>query len=338
MPKLKFPWRRFWCAPDALLHLEPDGFLTDCEDRYSKLLAPETKTFQEIEKVHCLILLGEPGIGKSTAIEDEFSRIREAAVPGSIFSINLKEYGSEEHLWRTLFESALWQNYAKGDYKLDLFLDSIDEVRIRINNIQNLLVRGLRDCPRDRLFLRIACRTADWPSSFYDQLSELWSREEVKVFELAPLTRKNVVEAAELVGIEDVAKFMRTVHEKGIGALASKPITLSFLLNLYVAQGNLPAGQIGLYRTGCLYLCEEPDKERREKGDIDKRYAGILSARERLIIASRIAAALTFSNSYAVYRNGLSGIPEGCVPIGQVAGGKEPIDGGAIERWRGCDP
>jgi hypothetical protein len=55
------PWRRFWCPPDASLRLEPDGFLIDCEDKYGKLLAPETKGFQEIEKAHCLILLGEPG-------------------------------------------------------------------------------------------------------------------------------------------------------------------------------------------------------------------------------------------------------------------------------------
>ncbi len=329
--KLRFPWRRFWCAPDALLSLEPDGFLTDCDDRYAKLFAPETKGFEEIKKAHCLILLGEPGIGKSTAVHDEILRTEETKGPGEfVLVVDLKEYGSEEFLWKALFENEVWGDYRKGSYKLHLFLDSLDEVRIRIANIQKLLMRGFRDCPLDGLFLRIACRTAEWPSSFYDQLCGLWSTEEVKLFELAPLTRKNVMQAAEIVGI-DVANFMRAIHEKRLGALASKPVTLNFLMNLYLTHGDLPTGQVELYRQGCLYLCEEPDKERREKGDISKLYCGVLSARERLAIASRIAAVLTFSNSYAVSRNGLSETPEGCVPVAQLEGGKETTDRGTID-------
>lgn len=330
-PERKFPWKRFWCPPDALLHLESDGFLTDCENTYGKMFAPETKGFQEIEKTHCLILLGEPGIGKSTAMYDEISRIPRIEGSGqSVTVINLKEYGSEDCLWKDLFENAMWQDYIEGRCALQLFLDGLDEVRIRINNVQNLLVRGFRNGPRDSLFLRIACRTAEWPSSFYDQLCNLWSREEVQVFELAPLSRKNAIQAAELVGI-NADSFIKTIQEKGIGALASKPITLNFLLDLYLAEGDLPPGQIELYRKGCLYLCEEPDKERREKRDINRLYTGLLGPAERLAIASRIAAALTFSNSYAVHRDGFSGTPEGCVSVMYLTGGTENIGSRVLE-------
>lgn len=330
MREQKFPWKRFWCHPDGLLRVEPDGFLIDCESKYGRMMAPEVKSFEEIETTHCLILLGEPGIGKSTAIHDETLRIRQSVESEKPIMVNLKEYGNEELLWKDLFESARWQEYGKGQCKLQLFLDSLDEVRIRIHNVQSLLLRGLRDGPLENLFLRIACRTSEWPSSFHDQLCTLWSSDTVQVYELAPLTRNNAMQAARYRGI-DPDGFIRTVHEKQIGALASKPITLKFLLDLYSSQGDFPTGQVELYRQGCLYLCEEPDKERREKRDISKLYSGFLSAKERLAVASRIAAVLTFSNRYAVYRNGSSHVPEGCLPLGQLVGGSQVADGKTVD-------
>jgi len=50
------------------------------------------------------------------------------------------------------------------------------------------------------------------------------------------------MQAAELVGI-DVASFMKTIHEKGIGALASKPITLNFLLNFTWPKESFRTGK-----------------------------------------------------------------------------------------------
>lgn len=232
--------------------LEPDGFLVDCESVYGRMFAPEVKSFEEIEIAHCLILLGEPGIGKSTAICNEILRIQQSVESEKPIIVNLTEYGSEERLWKDLFENEDWQEYREGKRRVQLFLDSLDEVRIRINNVQSLLLRGFRDGPPENLFLRIACRTAEWPSSFYDQLCSLWSSKEVQVYQLAPLTRDNVMQAAQYTGL-DPDNFVKTIHEKQIGVLASKPITLNFLLDLYLSQGDFPTGQVELYRQGCLH-------------------------------------------------------------------------------------
>jgi hypothetical protein len=53
---------------------------------------------------------------------------------------------------------------------LHLFLDSLDEARLRIGVVTTLLIEKLRQHQIERLYLRIACRTAEWPLSFEQDL------------------------------------------------------------------------------------------------------------------------------------------------------------------------
>jgi hypothetical protein len=64
---MEYPWKRFWSLRSSRLVLEPSGFLVDPDGTYGKVLNPEVKHFSEIDATPCLVLLGEPGIGKSTA-------------------------------------------------------------------------------------------------------------------------------------------------------------------------------------------------------------------------------------------------------------------------------
>jgi len=240
-----------------------------------------------------------------------------------ILHIDLKEYGSEDSIKEAIFESEIWKMFSSGKYRLHLFLDSLDEVRIRIQNVQSVILRGLKESLVEKLFFGIACRTAEWPWSFKDGLIKLWKEEQVKVYELAPLRLLDVQKAANLTGI-DAVKFINVLDEKRAGPLASKPIILNFLLNLFKSEGSFPASQIELYEKGCLHLCEEPDLGRREKGNINKQYVGYLSSEQRLTIASRIAASLLFSKSFAVYTDiDYGNIPSDCVTIKELIGGKE---------------
>src|SRR4030042_4637967 len=122
----------------------------------------------------CLILLGEPGIGKSQAIEDEIDNLKKG-VSGEdeILYIDLKAYGSEQRLWDDLFKSETWRKFQQGKNKLYLFIDSLDEARLRIPNITPLILDGLKKSSIEQLSLRIACRTAEWLWSFKEGLEQL---------------------------------------------------------------------------------------------------------------------------------------------------------------------
>lgn len=329
-----FTWKRFLCPPEGNLQLDNSGYLVDPEGEYEKYSNPDVVSFEKIKNTPCLILLGEPGIGKSQTIKDEIENLKKELSERDelILFIDLKDYGSEDSLKKAIFESEVWEKFSSGKHRLHLFLDSLDEVRIRIQNVQSVILRGLRQSPIERLFLRIACRTAEWPWSFKDSLSELWKEEkQVKVYELVPLRLLDVQKAANLNGV-DAVKFINGIDEKKAGPLASKPIILNFLLNLFESEGGFPASQVELYKKGCLHLCEEPDLERREKGDINKNYVGYFTSEQRLTIASRIAAALQFSKSFAVYTDIDQGnIPDDCVNIRELIGGKEKTASGTFD-------
>lgn len=327
----KFPWKRFWCTPEGILQLEESGYLVDPEGEYGKYLNPDVVGFENIQNVPCLILLGEPGIGKSQAIADEIEKLRKEVSEKDdlILFIDLKAYGGEERLWKDLFESETWKKFQQSKNDLHLFIDSLDEARLRIPTVTSLILDGLKTVPTERLFLRIACRTAEWPWSFKEGLSKLWTNDQVKVYELSPLRLIDVQKALNILGLNPT-EFITAVDDKNAGPLASKPITLNFLLNLFKKESGFPASQIELYEKGCLYLCEEPDEEKREKNGIDSR--SFATSLQRFVIASRIAAALLLSNRFAIYTDIDHGdMSDDYINFRELIGGKEKADSNIFE-------
>ena len=77
MAELTYPWQRFWVPSDGSIDLSDGGFLRDPNDWMARPqgLAP----LAALQPWRSLALLGEPGIGKSTALKEEADRI--AALP-----------------------------------------------------------------------------------------------------------------------------------------------------------------------------------------------------------------------------------------------------------------
>src|SRR5262249_5577952 len=155
-----------------------------------------------------------------------------------------------------------------------------DEGRLAVSNLVKVLLRELKKLKAHvaRLFLRIACRTAEWPSTLEEGLKEIWGETNFRIYQLAPLLRKNVVAAAEMDGIEPSA-FNNEIEKHEAIPFAIKPITLTFLLSCFKRQGRFPAKRAELYLEGCRSLCEE-SQARRDVG-----LSGNLSGDERLGIA-----------------------------------------------------
>src|SRR5882672_5872973 len=129
MSRQIYNWKRFWCPREAAFSLSDRGYLADPEAEWGPIYNPHVKPFEAIAETPCLILLGEPGIGKTRAIEVEW-KAREAKAKheeeDSLW-FDLRSYSSEDRLVRSLFESEEFLTWKKGAHRLHIFLDSLDE-------------------------------------------------------------------------------------------------------------------------------------------------------------------------------------------------------------------
>ncbi len=75
MSKQIYGWKRFWCPRSGSINLADGGYLPDPDEERGKAYNPDLVTFETISYLPCLALLGEPGIGKTQALEVERSEI-----------------------------------------------------------------------------------------------------------------------------------------------------------------------------------------------------------------------------------------------------------------------
>jgi hypothetical protein len=322
-----FDWKRFWCPRGESIILTGGGFLLDPESEYGARLLPHVTIFEQTAIKPCLILLGEPGIGKTTALERHRREIEEAVGRSgeTLLWRNLNAYQSDVLLMRSIFEDPSLTAWRAGAGILHLFLDSLDECLIRIDALAALLAQEFSHSPIDRLRLRVACRTAVWPTLLETQLRQSWGEEGVGVYELVPLRQRDVAEAATACGV-DPQGFLEEVDRREAAALASKPVTLRFLLGAYQRHGQFPASQVELYRQGCERLCEETSPSRRAA-----RLVGTLAPRQRMHVAARVAALSLLCGRPAIW-TGLAGdAPEGDLALHDLLGGTERVDGQPVE-------
>lgn len=324
----QYDWKRFWVPKGGTLVLGPDKYPVDPTTEWGRYSASHMKTFDEIAEARCLGLLGEPGIGKTSSLKKVFEIVdRHAKCSGNLaLWFDLRAYGTEDRLVNNIFHGDALKRWKEGNHQLHLFLDALDEGLLRVDNIVSVLHEELRRCPLDRLTLRITCRTADWPLALESVIKQLWGEQSLSVYELAPLVRSNVHEAALSEGL-DATELLRSIDRMEVTSLAMKPVTLQFLLNVYKRDGQLPASQTTLYYEGCRLLCDEANEFRRSSARANR-----LSSEQLLTVASRIAAVTVFSNKYAVW----TGLEQGDVPVEDItvrslAYGEECIRGHAVQ-------
>src|SRR5438067_97981 len=131
-------WQRFWVPRTGSIDLSDGGFLVDP----TRPFASNSQALQlaELEGYRALVLLGEPGIGKSTTLLEEAARLYARAANGAMsIHADLRAYSSESLLHKQIFESAQFMAWTNGDSHLVLHLDSLDEALLRIDSIANFL-------------------------------------------------------------------------------------------------------------------------------------------------------------------------------------------------------
>ena len=336
MVKSRYDWKRFWCQPDGHINMSDDGFLVDPDTEYSAALNPDVVSWEQISTKASLILLGEPGTGKSTALLDEYDSAA-ASAPSTrdqALWVDLRSYQTDQRLHEHVFESATVKSWKEGRNRLHLFLDSMDEALLRIDNIASVLLTEFKDLPVSRLNVRIACRTADWPGDLESEFEQVWGKDAVGTYELAPLRRADVEKAAKEKDL-DAASFLGEVLRCNAVPLAIKPVTLEFLLNIYKRNASFPLTRAELYAEGCRLLCEDTRQSRRPP-----KAGNELSADQRLKVASRIAGATILCNRNAIWTDVDRGdVPMEDIPIRDLLhtpefGNGEPTGPGEHEIWQ----
>nr|WP_271212524.1 hypothetical protein [Rhodococcus wratislaviensis]GLK39070.1 hypothetical protein GCM10017611_59400 [Rhodococcus wratislaviensis] len=240
----------------------------------------------------CLVLLGEPGMGKSSTLKSHASLV-ESGNDVDEMRVDLANFSSEERLTRKVLDGPKITRWRNGNGHLCLTLDSFDEAHSRIDNLHRLLGEYLGEWDCERLLIRIACRTAQWPASMTAILKQHMGV--VDSYELLPLRRTDA--AAILSPRLDPEAFLNAVETAHVVPLAARPLTLKLLAATFIQSNTLPARSTELYESGLLTLCDEMNPERRDAA----RGSATPDAKRLLQAASRIAAFSTFSGRPTVW-------------------------------------
>ncbi|MDO9619681.1 MAG: hypothetical protein Q7J43_18590 [Pseudomonas sp.] len=189
------------------------------------------------------VLLGEPGAGKSEALNIE----AEATGGHYLTARELITANPIPGQWRgkTLFIDALDESRAEG----------VDSLTLRISNqLRNL------DCPA----FRLACRAADWygPSDRTD-LQHLSPDGKLITLQLCPLNDEDIRHILRSNhGIADAEGFAERTKRHGIAPLLRNPQTLSLIAKA-IREEQWPDNRADVYRLACETLAQETNRRHR---------------------------------------------------------------------------
>jgi hypothetical protein len=228
--KPMIPWKRFWCRFGGPIHVgeQVQGFLTDPEGEFTKLYNPELFTLDQLATESCLILCGDPGIGKSTVIQQHKGALKSSLGDrGNFILIDFRDVPSESAFTRWTFDSPDWQRWRASTDKLLLVVDGVDEGLVKIPGFVSFLAASLRNEPLDRLKLILACRSAEWPVNEGPQLISLFGNfEKPPIYELCPLRQCDAELAAEENGLKP-HDFIQNVYQQKVVGMAALPTRCS---------------------------------------------------------------------------------------------------------------
>jgi hypothetical protein len=317
-----FSWKRSWVPRGTFL----SGFaasLSSLEWTGELQSLAGGATLESLRSYHAVALLGEPGMGKTTTLNQSLPALQKhcAESGAHLLMRDLASYGSEDRLERALFDNAEVERWKQGTHELHLLLDSFDECHLRMDTVGRLISENLRNLPCERLFLRVACRPAIWPGTLEEALKEIWP-EGFRAVELAPLSREDVLKAAREQQVDPEA-FLCEVARLNVSALAVRPVTLKMLLGAF-ARGALPHDRWQLYLDGCLHLARENSRSREEAPQLQS----TRGPEERLAIASRIAALTILSNRDPIRVDSVGEPFPQSITIEDMIGGEEVVRDG----------
>ena len=300
-----FPWTRYWVPRDQAPTIT-DGYLVSPSTEQSWLAprqAAELKTLAQLADVPCLVLLGDPGTGKSVELKNEEVRHRsaQAGTSHAVLRIDLKR-SSPDVLEREAFGAPEFIGWANGQHSLTILFDSMDECWRRTPQLGRFLLSRLRPVLAGKsaqpLFVRLNCRAAEWQSEIEEDLRKAFGEkttgEKVQIWRLAPLCQGDVRLAATGSGL-DADSFLRQVAAVDVNALAAHPVTLLMLLGMAREGKGLGKNRAEIYAAGCEMLCRDAHQSASAVPRLPT------TPQQRLACASYLAAVAALTNRYLLF-------------------------------------
>lgn len=244
--------------------------VSEVTDKNNQANRTQPKPLESYRETHAWILLGEPGAGKSTAMEMEAE-----AIAGQYLRIDDFIHGAPDPAWQGK----------------TLFLDGLDEIRAGGGSTLSDTKKQLQAMNNPPY--RIACRAADWYGA--SDRSDL-GRPDIPVLQLEPFSREDklaLLSNPELK-IADAQAFMAEAEQRGIAGLLDNPQTLELLAKA-IRGDNWPANRSDTYRLACKKLAGEDNKKHRDQ----RRHKPIM-VDTLLEAAGELSAILLFSDQTGI--------------------------------------
>ena len=207
----------------------------------------ESKPLSAFRSRPALVLLGDPGAGKTT----EFIKERQALGNGAEY-ITARDFIALD-----IDSRAEWREKT-------LFIDGLDEVRAGARDSRVPLDRIRRRL--DRLHppgFRISCREADWLGrNDREKLALVAPADgEVTVVHLEPLDERSVKEILGSTLSGDVDQFLEESRHRGIWPLLKNPLTLQMVVDATKKGEGWPRSRRETFEMACQTLATEQNAE-----------------------------------------------------------------------------
>jgi len=267
-------------------------------------------------------LLGEPGAGKTTALEAVTGQPSENQ--GRLVFVRMAEV-TDVHVFQKRAIEPSAAAVAAGE-RVTVVLDGLEECPAPgAGKVWAALIRELlQEVATSKMRLLIGCRSADYPPAVHEIARTAYP--DFTRYDLAPLRRRDVEELTISRGVP-TADFLQEVVRTGAGPLASFPLTLDLLLRQYQADSGLHGTAAELYEAALLPLAGEHDADR------DMALAPA-SAAQVLAIAARLCCYLLVCGRAGFWTGPAGQMPPGDLDPGGLAAGRERVAGGAFEVTR----
>jgi hypothetical protein len=304
---------RFWVSQEQVNLVVDGGLLPDRSSQY-----PEFLTLESLQDEHVLVLLGDPGSGKSTEIVRLADRELDRIGMGNLLLLSPSPregwlaVRSEDSLMRYWFESQKYQLWKKSDDPLLVLVDGLDEIRRDVPHAAYLIANELsllNDGQHSRIYFRVTCRTNEWDDSIGA----------AKTYILAPPLESDLVRHADQRGV-DGSKLIAELRDTTLWPFSARPITWDWLIDESRHASLRSKSADDIFWRGMQKICTEEDPSRQ-----------VVEPDLLRAIAARIGYLSLLSGKTVVWTGtDLSEIPDNSLSVSEILGGSESARSGDI--------